>query len=89
MLSKKFKCKETERLFHGRFSTNLPHSIQGTAAIKLKMLHAASVIESLRIPPANRLEAMKGEKKNIAYELTSSGTCASSGGMAMNMTLKS
>lgn len=60
---KTFKCKETEQLFQGRFSTKLPHAIQRTAVIKLKMLHAASVIESLRIPPANRLEAMKGARK--------------------------
>lgn len=35
---KSFKCKETEKLFHGRFSVKLPQAIQRTAAIKLTML---------------------------------------------------
>lgn len=30
---------------------------------KLQMLHAAQRIDSLRIPPHNRLEALKGDRK--------------------------
>jgi hypothetical protein len=44
---KSFKCKETEKLFHGRFSVKLPQAIQRTAAIKLTMLNAATVLETL------------------------------------------
>ena len=48
---KTFKCKETEKLFHGRFSAKLPQAIQHATVIKLKMLHAASILDTLRIPP--------------------------------------
>ena len=60
---KSFKSKETEKLFQGRFSSKLPQAIQRVAAIKLEMVHAASVIETLRIPPSNYLEELKGERK--------------------------
>ena len=54
---KTFKCKETEKLFYGKFSAKLPQTIQRTAAIKLKMLNAVSLLETLRVPPSNYLEA--------------------------------
>jgi proteic killer suppression protein len=60
---KSFKCKETEKIFYGCFSAKLPQSIQRTAAMKLKMLNAATVIETLRIPPSNYLEALRGDRK--------------------------
>jgi proteic killer suppression protein len=60
---KSFKDKETEKLFHGRFSAKLPQAIQRTAAIKLKILNAATVLETLRIPPSNYLEALRGERE--------------------------
>jgi proteic killer suppression protein len=60
---KSFTCKETEKLFHGRFSVKLPQAIQRTAAIKLKMLNAATVLETLRIPPSNYLEALRGDRE--------------------------
>jgi proteic killer suppression protein len=55
---KSFKCKETEKLFKGRFSAKLPQDIQRAAAIKLIMLNAATVLDTLRIPPSNHLEAL-------------------------------
>jgi len=58
-----FKCKETEKLFYGKFSAKLPQTIQRTAAIKLKMLHAASLLETLRVPPSNHLESLSGDRK--------------------------
>ena len=57
-----FRCKETEKLFWGQFSTRLPQAIQRAAVIKLKMLNAASVLDTLRIPPANQLEALHGDR---------------------------
>jgi len=60
---KSFKDKEAEKLFDGRFSAALPQAIQRRAAIKLNMLHAATRLETLRIPPANRLEALHGERE--------------------------
>jgi proteic killer suppression protein len=58
-----FKCRETEKLFWGRFSPRLPQAIQRAAVIKLKMLNAASVLETLRVPPANQLEALHGDRE--------------------------
>ena len=58
-----FRCKKTEKLFSGRFSRNLPPDIQRVAARKLKLLGDAAELNDLRIPPANRLEALKGARK--------------------------
>ena len=41
----------------------LPADIQQTARRKLRMLNAAAGLDDPRIPPANRLEAFKGECK--------------------------
>ena len=60
---KSFKCKETEKLFHGRFSTRLPQTIQRAAVMKLKIINAASLLETLRIPPSNHLEALCGDRE--------------------------
>ncbi|MBT4520401.1 MAG: type II toxin-antitoxin system RelE/ParE family toxin [Halieaceae bacterium] len=59
-----FRCKETEKLAAGKFSRKLPNDIQLTAARKLKMIGDAVELKDLRIPPANRLEALKGERKS-------------------------
>jgi len=59
---KTFKCKETERLFKGQFSRRLPHDVQRIAARKLEMVNAATELDSLRIPPSNRLEALSGDR---------------------------
>ena len=60
---KSFKDKETEKLFHGRFSAKLPQAIQRAAAIKLKILNAVTVLETLRIPPSNYLETLRGDRE--------------------------
>jgi len=57
---KSFNCRETERIYRGRFSRRLPRDIQRLAARKLEMLTSASQLKSLRIPPSNRLEKLKG-----------------------------
>jgi len=57
-----FKCRETEKNFNLIQSCKLPYDIQGTALRKLKYLHAAVSINDLRIPPNNRLEALKGNR---------------------------
>jgi len=41
----------------------LPQDIQHTAAIKLEMINAATVLETLRVPPSNHLEELKGSRK--------------------------
>ncbi len=60
---KTFKCKETEALFYGRLSRKLPQDIQREAAIKLNMLHAATLLKTLHVPPSNHLEALRGDRK--------------------------
>ena len=59
---KTFKCKEAERVFDGKFSRKLPENIQRAAARKLEMLNAANELNSLRIPPSNHLESLKGDR---------------------------
>lgn len=57
-----FKDREAERIWLGEFSRRLPREIQEVARRKLRMLNAARSVLDLRIPPANRLEALKGNR---------------------------
>ncbi len=57
-----FKDKETEKVYNQIFSRKLPNSIQKTALRKLIMIDNAETLEDLKVPPANRLEALKGER---------------------------
>ena len=59
---KSFKSEETEKIFNQLYSRKLPSSIQRTAMRKLWMIHAAETINDLLIPPANRLERLKGNR---------------------------
>ena len=58
-----FKDKETVKVFNGLFSKKLPQDIQRVAERKLIMLHRAVILNDLRVPPSNRLEALKGNRK--------------------------
>jgi proteic killer suppression protein len=57
-----FSDKPTEALWQGRRPPELPPSIHRTALRKLTQLEAASSLNELRIPPGNRLEALKGRR---------------------------
>ena len=57
-----FKCKETERIWKQEGSLRFPVSIQRVALRKFFMLHRAKELRDLRIPPANRLERLKGDR---------------------------
>lgn len=59
---KSFRDKETEKIYHREGSRKLPNDIQQTALRKLRMLNNAQNINDLRIPPANRLEKLSGER---------------------------
>jgi proteic killer suppression protein len=59
----RFRNKDTEQLFLGRFSRRLPPDLQRLARRKLLQLDAATKLETLRVPPGNRLEALRGERK--------------------------
>ncbi|NQX01194.1 type II toxin-antitoxin system RelE/ParE family toxin [bacterium] len=56
-----FGNKQTEKLWMGQ-RTRLPADIEDRAANKLVMLDAAATLDSLRVPPSNRLEALKGNR---------------------------
>jgi len=58
-----FKDPETEKVWAGTPSRRLPTAIQPVARRKLRMLNNAQTLDDLRIPPANRLEALKGRRK--------------------------
>jgi proteic killer suppression protein len=57
-----FACRETERLFNDETSRRLPAQIQRVARRKLLLLHQARRLDDLRVPPGNRLEALKGDR---------------------------
>ena len=59
---KSFKCKETNKIYKGKFSKKLPHDIQYRAFVKLHMLDTAEVLDDLLIPPSNYLEQLKGDR---------------------------
>lgn len=58
-----FKDKEAEKIWAGMPSRRLPPEIQAVARRKLRMIANASALDDLRIPPANRLEALKSDRK--------------------------
>ena len=58
-----FASRETEKIWRGEVSRKLPREIQQVALRKLFMLDKAQVLNDLRIPPANRLEALKDDRK--------------------------
>jgi len=60
---KSFKSKEAEKIFNREYSLKLPSSIQRTALRKLWMVAAAQTINDLRVPPANHLEQLKGNRQ--------------------------
>ena len=59
---KSFREKETEKIWHGRRSRRLPQDIQQIARRKLRMINNARSLNDLRVPPANRLEALRGKR---------------------------
>ncbi|MFC1610830.1 type II toxin-antitoxin system RelE/ParE family toxin [Myxococcota bacterium] len=58
-----FRSAETERVWNGQVSLKLPRDIQNVARRKLRMVNNAQTLQDLRVPPANRLEALKGNRE--------------------------
>lgn len=58
-----FADKETKKIYNQKFSKKLPQSIQKVALRKLIMLDNATNINDLRIPPANHLEQLVGDRE--------------------------
>jgi len=59
---KTFADAQTETIWRGEVSRRLPGDIQQVARRKLRMLNNAHQLADLRIPPANRLERLKGKR---------------------------
>ena len=59
-----FKCKETEKIWNQEYSKKFSEDIQRIALRKLFMIQRAKELKDLMIPPANRLEKLKGDRKN-------------------------
>jgi proteic killer suppression protein len=59
-----FADQATEDFFHGVRSAKarrIPRDIAGIVERKLDMLNAAARLDDLRVPPGNRLEALRGD----------------------------
>jgi proteic killer suppression protein len=57
-----FKDKLTEQLFRTSNVRGFPPDVIDRARRKLMAVHAAHVLSDLRVPPSNRLEALKGDR---------------------------
>jgi len=60
---KSFPCEETRKVFEREPSWKFPLTIHRAAHRKLLILDAAESLEDLRVPPGNRLEKLKGDRK--------------------------
>jgi proteic killer suppression protein len=58
-----FSCKATEKIHRGYKTPDLPANIQKVSLRKLQQLDIARKLDDLRIPPGNRLEPLKGDRK--------------------------
>jgi len=62
-----FKDVASEDLFYGRETKAarkaLPMELRHQASNKLDALDSAAILEDLRVPPGNRLEALRGDRK--------------------------
>jgi proteic killer suppression protein len=57
-----FRDRDTERLFHREPVRRWPSALQRIGLRKLLMLDAATRLEDLQVPPANRLEKLRGRR---------------------------
>ena len=60
---KDFKDKQTELVWNGTVSKRLPQTIQAVARRKLRMLNNSATLNDLKVPPANRLERLRGSRE--------------------------
>ncbi len=60
---KSFADKRTAAIFLGHAVKGLPAQIQRRARAKLLAVDAAAKLKDLRVPPGNRLEALRGDRR--------------------------
>ncbi len=58
-----FACRQTAIFFEKRKTRSFPPDIQRVALRKLAQVHAVTELNHLAVPPGNRLEALKGNRK--------------------------
>ena len=73
---KSFGDRHTQRLFERERVRRYPGELQRTMLRKLVVVDAAEALDDLRVPPGNRLEALRGDRKgqmsirvNVQYRL--------------------
>lgn len=57
-----FKDSEAEKVWNGVRSKRFSPDVQRRALIKLNLIDSSEVLQELRVPPGNRLEALKGDR---------------------------
>lgn len=58
-----FRCEATEHIHKGESTPDLPSDLQKVALRKLQQLDIAQKLDDLRVPPGNRLEPLKRDRK--------------------------
>lgn len=58
-----FRSRDAESLFNRQPARGWPAEIQRATLRKLRMLNRAGTLQDLRVPPGNRLEALKGNRE--------------------------
>ena len=61
---KTFKDAQTQQIYQRQRSRKLPPDIQQVALRKLRMINNAISLTDLRVPPANRLEKLSGDRES-------------------------
>jgi len=57
-----FADKRTAALFAGQYGKGLSPALAERTAAKLRQINAAASLSFLRVPPGNRLEALRGNR---------------------------
>jgi len=60
-----FGDKTTQKIWDGEWVKGFSTDIQDTARRKLRMLNNSNDVKDLMIPPSNRLEKLKGNRKDF------------------------
>ncbi len=58
-----FAGKAAESIWNGQYVKSIDRNLQRAALRKFEVLHAAVDVEDLRVPPGNRLEQLKGDRR--------------------------